>query len=137
MVETSDFSERQDEVEAVTQSQKLYAELFKATIPSHLSEWMTLFIKPERSSFTPRSGCNDSPKARHIFSIRDMVQVQVKSSYTVWRIKILLFERMSGSEGFEPPSISLYMSSKKTENALSVRTSRYKMKSRLFTFCLE
>ena len=45
----------------------------------------------------------------HIFSERT-IQLLVKKSYTVWMVKVLLFEKLSAADAFDPTTISLYNS---------------------------
>lgn len=107
-MDTSEYSERQEELEEVTQSQKLLAQIFSAEIPQQLLEYFTIYIKPEIKSTSPISGICPSRTIFQVFSEGTQSLIQVKSKYTIWQVKILLFEQMGGAEGFDPPAVSLY-----------------------------
>lgn len=108
-MDLSEYSERQEELEEVTQSQKLLAQIFSAELPQHHTEWFTIYIKPEIKATSPISNVRPSRTIFQVFSEGTTTQIQVKSKYSIWMVKILLFEQMGGAEGFDPHAVSLHL----------------------------
>ena len=106
----SETSERADRLEV----ESVFAELFRGTdeVPLEAEEgWFSLHVRTERSA--PLLGKSEGKQVRgaasHTFFGSSTLRIPVQSSFTIWMVKVTLFDRMRGAEGFDPPSLSLFL----------------------------
>ena len=117
-MEISEHSEKYEEEDHVTQSQLQFSELF-AGDTSFFEEFFTLPIRTDETLHL-KENSNQKHHAKlyrratinnlNQSSSYPLIQLQVKHDFTIWMIKILIFANLKGESGFDPPYLSLYLS---------------------------
>ena len=86
-----------------------------------LSGKVVLHIKTESKELIPRprirrsSSVTETHFATQVFSKGSTIRLEVHQSYTIWMIKVIIFDQFGGAEGFDPTSMSLYILPDKVE----------------------
>ena len=86
-----------------------------------LSGKVVLHIKTDSKELIPRprirraSSVTETHFATQVFSKGSTIRLELHQSYSIWMIKVIIFDQFGGSDGFDPTSMALFTLPDKNE----------------------